>query len=341
MRPPAPQEQTDAREDTPLTEHGPPGNEQQRNFADYLGLAARGFCMGAADIVPGVSGGTMAFITGIYQELIDAIRSVDLVLVRLLLKLKFSEALERFPWKFVAWLLGGILTAIFLLSHFLKEQLQSNPDKVLAFFFGLVVASVVTVARRGMPWNPARLALAVAAAVAAFLLVGLMPAETPDHQWFVFLCGAIAFCALILPGISGSFMLLLLGKYSYVLDCVNGLKEGLRAGDVTQSFHSALPLVVLSAGGAVGLIAFSRLLGWLLREHYSATVAALTGLMVGSLRKIWPWKVNYFIEGERNVLPADTGSGFWIIIGLMLLGLLLVLAIEWAARLKTGQTGED
>jgi len=290
--------------------------------------------MGAADIVPGVSGGTMAFITGIYQELVAAIRSVDLALVKMVVRLKLRDALAKFPWRFMCSLVAGILVAIALLSHFLKHHLDTNPDKVLAFFFGLVGASIVTVARRGKPWNPARGGVALLSAIAAYFLVGLVPAETPGDLWFVFICGTIAFCALILPGISGSFMLLVLGKYVYVLDRVNGLKESLRPFDFSGVLSNSVPLAVLTVGGAVGLIGFSRVLSWLLKNHYLPTVAGLTGLMIGSLRKVWPWKLDYFGEGERNLWPSQIDGDFWANIGLALAGLTAVLIIEWAARAK-------
>lgn len=323
-----------------------PAEQHSRSLKDYLGIAARGFCMGAADIVPGVSGGTMAFITGIYQELVDAIRSVDLALAMMLLRLKLRDALEKFPWRFMCSLLAGILLAIALFSHFLKHHLDANPGKVLAFFFGLVGASIVTVARRGKPWNRARISIMAISALAAYFLVGLVPAKTPDELWFVFICGVIAFCALILPGISGSFMLLVLGKYGYVLDRVNGLKESLRAFDLSGVFSNSVPLFVLTVGGAVGLVGFCRVLSWLLKNHYLPTVAGLTGLMIGSLRKVWPWKIDYFGGGERNVWPPQVDGDFWANIGLILAGLAAVLIIEWLARAKgegegDGAEGQD
>jgi len=305
---------------------------EDRSLKDYVVISAKGFCMGAADIVPGVSGGTMAFILGIYQELIDAVRSIDTQLIKSVLKFRVKEVLEKFPWRFVGALLSGLFFAVLLLSHFLKHQLDANPGKVLGFFFGLVLASIVTVARRGKPWNPARIGLAAVAAAVAYLIVGLVPVETPDAYWFVFLCGVIAFCALILPGISGSFMLLLMGKYQYILGNVNGLKSALKAMDVSAVIHHALPLTVLALGGIVGLMSICRLLGWLMKEHYLPTLAVLTGLMIGSLRKVWPWKNDFFKSTEMNILPEQFDGDFAKTIGLILAGLAIVLVIEWLAR---------
>lgn len=288
--------------------------------------------MGAADIVPGVSGGTMAFILGIYQELIDAVRSIDTQLIKSFLKFRLKEVLAKFPWQFVGALLSGLFFAVLLLSHFLKHQLDTNPGKVLGFFFGLVLASIVTVARRGKPWNQARVGLAAVAAAVAFLVVGLVPVETPDALWFVFVCGVIAFCALILPGISGSFMLLLLGKYQYILGNVNGLKSALKTADINAVIQHTLPLTVLALGGIVGLMSICRLLGWLMREHYSPTLAVLTGLMIGSLRKVWPWKNDFFKSSEMNILPQEFDGDFGKTVGLILAGLAIVLVIEWLAR---------
>ena len=295
--------------------------------------------MGAADIVPGVSGGTMAFILGIYQELIDAVRSIDTQLIKSVLKFRVTEVLEKFPWRFVVALLSGLFFAVLLLSHFLKHQLDANPGKVLGFFFGLVLASIVTVARRGKPWNPSRIGLAAVAATVAYLLVGLVPVETPDGYWFVFLCGVIAFCALILPGISGSFMLLLLGKYQYILGNVNGLKSALKAADVNALIHHALPLTVLALGGIVGLMSICRLLGWLMKEHYLPTLAVLTGLMIGSLRKVWPWKNDFFKSTEMNILPQQFDGDFGKTVGLIVAGLAIVLVIEFLAREKKAEDG--
>ena len=303
---------------------GGPNTSHRRSFLDYLVLAAKGFCMGASDVVPGVSGGTMAFILGIYEELINAIRSFDLKGIRLLVTLKITEFLDRTAWSFLLALGIGILTAIFTLSRGLGWLLQNRPVLIWSFFLGLILASVLSVSRRIGRWYLFTWISLLAAIVGAYLLVGIVPVSTPNAPWFLFLSGALAICAMILPGISGSFILVLLGKYQFVLEAVN-----------TRDFF----VLSLVAGGAVvGIVAFSRLLGWLLERHHDLMVAVLTGLMLGSLRKVWPWKVTQeSMMGphgkliplvQSNVLPSEWSTEVIIALCLMGLGLLVVLILD-------------
>lgn len=307
-----------------------------RRFADYFWIAARGFCMGAADVVPGVSGGTMAFILGIYDELVNAIHAVNLQLIRRLLSLRWREAFADFPWRFLLAVGLGIGLAIFTLAEGLSWALHHYPSLVWAFFFGLVLASVVVVRKRVRHWTPVTVALAALAAVGAYALVGLTPAQTPDEAWFLFLSGAIAICAMILPGISGAFILVLLGKYEYVLEAVV-------RGDV-------LTLAIVGAGCAVGLVSFVRLLRWLLTRYPDPTVAVLAGFMLGSLRKVWPWKraapANAEVAGDTldvhlNVIPSALTPEVGLALGLLLLGVALVLGTEYLAgrRLASAAAG--
>ena len=279
----------------------------------YIKLALKGFCMGAADVVPGVSGGTMAFILGIYEELILAIRSFDLTFAKLALSLKFREALEHVNWKFLLALGLGILTAILSLAKGLSWLLTNQPVMIWSFFFGLVLASVLTVRTRVSRWTVGLVAAAIIAAIAAFFLVGLTPVSTPETWWFLFLSGAVAICAMILPGISGAFILVLLGKYHFVLEAVNQ--------------RNLPPLIIVAAGAVVGIIIFSRLLGWLFKNHHDLVVAVLCGLMLGSLRKVWPWK----LDGV-NIWPAGLNSEVFIALGLAVLGVIVVAALDRAAR---------
>lgn len=280
--------------------------------------------MGAADVVPGVSGGTMAFILGIYEELIEAIHAVNVSFVRRLLSFRFREAFEDFPYWFLISVGIGIGGAIFSLAKSLNWALQNHPVLIWSFFFGLVLASVLAVRRRVMAWSPSITAATVLAAVAAYILVGLVPVETPDASWFLFLCGAIAICAMILPGISGSFILVLLGKYQYVLNAV-----------VQRDF---VTLFVVACGCAIGLLSFARLLRWLFHHYHNMTVAALIGLMIGSLRKVWPWKetVETFVDRhgdirplvQVNILPAAWSTEVGLAIILAVVGCVLVLVME-------------
>ncbi len=272
--------------------------------------------MGAADVVPGVSGGTMAFILGIYDELISAIHAVNIRFVRRLIGLRWREAFAEFPWRFLLALGMGIGLAIVILSRPLSHALQTSPSLVWAFFFGLVLASVLVVRKRVRRWTPATIALGLVAVVGAYILVGLTPTETPNDAWFIFISGAIAICAMILPGISGSFILVLLGKYQHILGAVTRL-------DVAT-------LAIFVAGCAVGIIAFARVLRWLLRHHHDPTVAALAGFMLGSLRKVWPWKDA--VDAQANVLPGAFTPEVALALGLMVVGVALVIAIDRLAE---------
>jgi putative membrane protein len=298
-------------------------NKKNRSLFDYLILSAKGFCMGASDVIPGVSGGTMAFILGIYEELINAIKSFDLKAFQLLMTLKFSALLDHVSWKFLLSLGIGILAAIFSLAKVLSWLLHNQPVLIWSFFFGLILASVVSVSRRIQAWRvPVWLSL-FGGTTGAYLLVGFVPVSTPNDPWFLFLSGAIAICAMILPGISGSFILVLLGKYMYVLEAVNN--------------RDFLILFLVASGACVGIVAFSRLLGWLLNNYHDLMVALLTGLMLGSLRKVWPWKetIESRIVGEKvipivqsNVLPEGFGGEVVSALCLMVMGLLAVLLLD-------------
>ncbi|MBW2567500.1 MAG: DUF368 domain-containing protein, partial [Deltaproteobacteria bacterium] len=181
-------------------------------------MTVKGFCMGAADVVPGVSGGTMAFILGIYEELIKSIKSFDLSFLRLLFSLRVKDALDHASWQFLLAIGLGILMAIFTLARILAWLLQNQPVLIWSFFFGLIVASVLVVSKHLSKWTSLIFVWIGLGALFAYLLVGMVPAKTPDTAWFLFMSGAIAICAMILPGISGAFILVLLGKYHYVLE---------------------------------------------------------------------------------------------------------------------------
>lgn len=292
--------------------------QSHRTLKDYLWLAARGFCMGAADVVPGVSGGTLAFILGIYEELLHAIHAANLTFIRRLLTLKWRAAFADFPWRFLLAVGLGIAAAIFTLAEGLSWALHTHPSLVWAFFFGLVLASAFMVRKRVARWSFPTVLAAILSAAGAYLLVGLAPAETPDAPWFLFLSGAVAICAMILPGISGAFILVLLGKYQAVLDAVVHL--------------DFVTLFLVAAGAATGLVSFVRLLRWLLGHYHDLTIAALTGLMLGSLRKVWPWKTADVLSGrELNLLPASLTLEVGLALALAALGFTLVLVIEFLA----------
>ena len=309
--------------------------KSRRSFKDYLQIALCGFAMGAADVVPGVSGGTMAFILGIYEELLEVLRRFSSpAALKMLLTFRLLKAFRELPWQFPLALLIGIGSAIVLLASPIKWLLENRPVHIWAFFFGLVLASVVTVLKKVGRWSAGPAAAALLGAVSAWLIVGLLPAQTPDGLWFIAICGAIAVCAMILPGISGSFILLLLGKYDYMLGTIHHLKTSLLNGDGAAAANDLLILAVFAAGLVIGISSFVRILGWLFRKYHDLTVAALIGFMIGSLRKVWPFKT--VTDGrETNVLPDSFDSEVLQAILLALLGFAAVAAMEYLANRKT------
>ncbi|MCE2495684.1 MAG: DUF368 domain-containing protein [Flavobacteriales bacterium] len=256
-----------------------------RTTKDYIFLTLKGLGMGAADVVPGVSGGTIAFISGIYEELINTLKSIDLNAVKLLFKGKIKDFWKAINGSFLAAVFAGIAISVLSLARVLGYLLENHPVLIWSFFFGLILSSAQPVGRKIQNWNaPVYIATLVGAAIAFYITVAT-PATTPTALWFVFVSGAIAICAMILPGISGSFILLLLGQYRFILDSISALRA-----DVLAAFL---------AGCAVGLLSFSRLLSWMFARYHDLTVALLTGFMIGSLNKVWPWK---------NVLSYRTNS---------------------------------
>ena len=261
------------------------------NFSRYIVLALKGCAMGMADVVPGVSGGTIAFISGIYEELLDSIRSVNATALKLLLKLRLGEFWRHVNGSFLLPVLLGIAIAIFSLARLMTYLLTYHPIAIWSFFFGLIIASSVLVARQIGHWNWRTVLAFAVGAVAAWWITVATPAETPNDWWFVMLSGAIAICAMILPGISGAFILLLLGKYQYIMQAV---------GDFN------IPVIAVFVIGAVaGIISFSHLLSWLLKHLHDITVAVLMGFMVGSLNKVWPWKetVETYLDSHGVAQP--------------------------------------
>ncbi|MCA9988040.1 MAG: DUF368 domain-containing protein [Anaerolineales bacterium] len=318
------------------------GSRKARTPQQYLGLVLRGMAMGASDIVPGVSGGTMAFILGIYEELINSIKKVgDRDFLKAVTSFNIRQAERLLNWPFLVAVATGIGISILTLSRGLEYLLLNQPVYLWSFFFGLVLASVVLVARRVEEWTPLVIGMLALAALGAFILVGLVPAQTPNAAWFLFLSGALAICAMVLPGVSGAFVLVLLGKYQFVLGAVNQLTDGNFSGDALTT------IVSVGAGAAVGIVTFAQLFSWLFKRYHNMTVAILTGLMIGSLRKIWPWKVTLetmldshgepFPVVQQNVLPAltDYSAGqIGLAIGLMAAGALAVLLLDYLANRK-------
>jgi len=301
-------------------------NGSKRPLSVTMVLFAKGFIMGASDVVPGVSGGTMALILGIYEKLILSIKIFDIRLVRLVLQGQFKLAMRTIPFGFLLPLGFGILTAIFTMARGLSWLLENHPSAIWSFFFGLVLASAMVVARRIGRWGWVTAASFLMATAGAYMLVGMVPMNTPETIPYIFLCGAIAICAMILPGISGSFILVLLGKYKYILDAV-------------ATFDLRV-LLVFTIGTLSGILLFVRLLSWLLRHHYRITMAALTGLMIGSLRKIWPWKsfampnTDGSIGGIAlvNTIPQEVDGDLFLAIALAIIGGVMVIFLQRLAE---------
>jgi putative membrane protein len=298
-------------------------------------LAAKGFAMGTADIIPGVSGGTIAFITGIYGQLLNAITAFDQRFLGRLARFDLKGALAASHLRFLFFLLFGIGTAIVSTARLMHYLMAHHPVPTWSMFMGLIGGSILIVGRQTDLARRTSVVALVAGAVAAWFIVGMIPVSTPEAYWFIFVAGVIAICAMILPGISGSFLLLIMGKYEFI------------TGAVKNPFApGSLPvLVVFAAGCAVGLLGFSRVLRFALARFEHVTLAALTGLMIGSLRKIWPWKEvleTQVIRGEprvlrdQNVLPPVFDAEVGLAVGLAVVGFVAVLLLERVAR-KRGE----
>jgi len=296
-------------------------------------LSLKGLCMGSADVIPGVSGGTIALITGIYEDLILALKSIDANWVKKILNLDLKGALAHVHVRFLLSLFVGIGTAIISLARLMNYLLHHHPVFTWSLFFGLIAASILVVSRRVRNWS-GRVGISFAAGtVIAALIVNLIPIATPDALWFIFLCGVIAICAMILPGISGAFILLILGKYEFIT-------ATLKNPFLTQHL---MIIVVFCLGCLIGLLSFARLLNYMLKNFHQLTMAFLTGLMVGSMPKIWPWKEileTKMIRGKAhviwgsNMMPETINTEVLVALGLAILGFIIVLTIERLARGK-------
>lgn len=286
-----------------------------------LGIFARGMLMGAADIVPGVSGGTMAFITGIYDRLLSAISAVDRRWLSLLLRGRWTQAWHAVDGGFMLTLIAGIALSIITLARLLTYLLATQPLLVWSFFFGLIAASALLIMSHVRQWSAAPvllLLLGAGVAAAAAFAPGAALSPTPLG---LFLAGFVAVCAMILPGVSGSFILVLLGVYAPVLEAVHALDVGV--------------LAIFLLGGVCGLLAFARALHWLLEHRRPATMGLLTGFLFGSLAVVWPWQLTREAGGSALLLPSQYAAAggepaqTLVCVALMLAGAILVGVIEW------------
>jgi putative membrane protein len=302
-----------------------------RRLKDYFIISLKGIAMGAADVVPGVSGGTIAFISGIYEELIGSINKVNLGTLKTLRKEGFSAMWKSVNGNFLLSLLIGIAISVISLAKIIRHLLETQPVLIWAFFFGLVLASIIHVAKQITKWNIGAVILLVIGAIVAYYITTLVPQTAEISSGYVFLSGALAICAMILPGISGSYILLLLGMYKPVLDAIHD-----------KDFKI---IGLLGAGAIVGLLSFSRLLKWLFDHYQNLTLATLTGFIIGSLNKIWPWKKiidSEMINGKLKILQEKSVTPFqyegdnellWAVI-LAFVGFMFIVLLEKLAVKK-------
>lgn len=289
-------------------------------------LSLKGIAMGAADVVPGVSGGTIAFISGIYEELIESINNVNLAALGVLRK----EGLKTF-WKhingtFFVFLFLGIGTSILTLAKAVTYLLETHPVLIWSFFFGLIIASVWLIGKTIEKWNAGTIAALILGGGIAYYITTIQSVANIDASWFILLSGALAICAMILPGISGAFILLLLGSYDKVLAAITE--------------RDFLIIGLFALGCAIGLLSFARVLKWLFHKFKMITIASLTGFMIGSLNKVWPWKetISYRTNShgeevpfiQNNVLPGDFAGDNQLMFAVicMLIGLSLIIVLE-------------
>ncbi len=311
-----------------------------RNFLQYLLVSAKGIAMGAADVVPGVSGGTIAFISGIYEELIETIHKLDLGFFRLWKSSGFKTAWNTYNLTFLLALFSGVIVSILSLAKLITWLLTDHPILVWSFFFGLVVASILFVGKQITQWNfKTVVAIVLAAALALFITLA-KPIGSPESSWFLFVAGFIAIIAMILPGISGAFILLLLGAYSPVINTLAQLSEGIALLNWSMIGNASMKLGIFALGAIIGLKVFSRTLNWMFKHYKNLTLAVLTGFMIGALNKIWPWKevlqyrTNHkgvkvpFIE--ESILPASYNGDPKLLIAILfiVIGFLTIFLLE-------------
>ena len=300
-----------------------------KTFTEHAYLFFKGVGMGTADIVPGVSGGTIAFITGIYEALLTAIASINSRLVMQVLRLNLKQALAGLHLRFLVTLVCGIALAVISTSHLMHYLLTEHAVQTWSVFFGLITASILVVAHsinKRFTTFPAL----ILGAILAYGITGLIPLYTPEEPWFIFFSGMIAICAMILPGLSGSFILLILGKYAFI---TAALRNPVNPDNLEI-------ILIFITGCLVGILGFSRILRYGLARWHDYTLALLTGIMLGSMRKVWPWKItleSQIIRGKEHVLREENvwpllDIEFGIALLLMLTGFTLVMLLDKISR---------
>ena len=261
-----------------------------RSFFSYLTIIFKGIAMGAADVVPGVSGGTIAFISGIYEELIESIDKINLGVFKIWKTDGFKTAWNSINGTFLVALFSGIAISILSLAKLIKWLLHHEPVLLWSFFFGLVLASILYISKQIKNCSPSVFVAVVLTSVLSYYITLAEPFASPDSPYYLLFCGFIAIIAMILPGVSGAFILLILCAYQTAIDTINNLRDGLFTGNMELFKEAFINFLLLALGAIVGIKVFSKLLNWMFKHKKNLTLAILTGFMIGSLNKIWPWK---------------------------------------------------
>ena len=303
-------------------------------------LFAKGMAMGAADVIPGVSGGTIAFITGIYEELLNSLKELNIKSLQILFKNGLGAFLEKTNILFLIILSSGIAVSILSLVKGIKYLLLNHSILIMAFFFGLIMASILLFIQKIEHWNWKTVVAVLFGTLVAFFVTISEPFVSPDSNIYLFFSGFLAIIAMILPGISGAFILLLMGSYHSIIDTLDTLRTSIFSMDFDQLISPVLKVVYFGSGALIGLLLFSNVLSWLFQKYRQLTLAVLTGFLIGTLNKIWPWKkiLSYRINSkgeqvpflDRNISPFNMveENYFLYALGIALVGFFTIYKLE-------------
>lgn len=307
--------------------------------------------MGAADVVPGVSGGTIAFISGIYEELVSTIHNLNLKFFDVWKEKGFLTAWKIYNLKFLLILFAGVFTSIISLAKLIGWLLENHPILVWSFFFGLIIASILYVGKQIKPWNSKIILALLLACFGSYFITLAEPISSPESNWYILFSGFIAIIAMILPGISGSFILVLLGAYEVIINTINNFTSSLAENNWALFTESVLKLMSFIVGAVIGLKLFSGVLTWLFKNYKNTTLAVLTGFMIGALNKVWPWKdvltwrLNSSGEKvpllEKSILPQNFEGESQLLAAIIcgIVGFLTIFLLEQIAVKKSGKNG--
>ncbi|MGB0981461.1 MAG: DUF368 domain-containing protein [Winogradskyella sp.] len=321
----------------------------QRRFLDYLIITLKGIAMGAADVVPGVSGGTIAFISGIYEELIESIDKINLGVLKIWKQNGFKTAWKAINGNFLLALFMGIAISILSLAKLIKWLLHNEAIILWAFFFGLVLASILFIAKQIKKWSAKIILAIIITSIISYFITLAEPFASPDSPFYLLFCGFIAIIAMILPGVSGAFILLILGAYQTAIDTINNLVEGITTLNFEVFKDAFIKFLLLAVGAIVGLKVFSKALNWMFKHQKNLTLAILTGFMIGSLNKIWPWKavlktrINSHGETvtllDKSILPSSYNGDNQLVTAIIvvIIGFATIIILEQLGKQKNKQ----